>query len=451
MTFLKEIFSNRTQFLMLLLLAPLMFFTSCKDDDAPPTTTIVDIAAGNANFSLLVEAVTRAGLVTALSNDNASLTVFAPTNAAFEAAGLNSATIATTPVADLAAILQYHVIGSELRAADITSGTQNTLLTSNSLIYINKSSAGAVKINGAVNVVTPDIDASNGVIHAVDAVIFPPKSIAQTATDAEFSYLVAALTRSGLDLSALSGPLTVFAPTNQAFIVAGFPTIASINAAPAADVAAILSYHVVTGGRTFSSDLASDISVAAASGNRLYFGIGTTGAFVNEAQITGTDILAMGGVIHIVDRVIGTGTIAAFATRNPEFSSLLAGLGAAATTPVNLVTALSNAQGTFTVFAPKNSAFTAFLAGTNITSLDAGLLNTVISYHALNSVVFAADITNGAMPATIQGNAITLNLTQGGVTVTDQAGNTPRNVTTANIKLANGVVHVINGVLDPRD
>ncbi len=453
MNFLKRTFLNQAHLLMLLLVAPLLVFTSCgNDDDAPtpPPTNIVDVASGNANFSLLVEAVQRAGLVNALSDANATLTVFAPTNAAFEAAGYNSAAIANETPSVLADILLYHVLATELTSTQLATGTVNTILSGNELMYINTTSG--VKINGSVNVTTPDIQADNGVIHAVDAVILPPKSAAQTATDAGLTYLVAAITRSGIDLSALPQPLTIFAPSNQAFIDAGFPTIADIEGAPVDAVADIIRYHVITGGRTFSTDLATDISVAAADGNSLYFGIDGSDVFVNEAQITGTDILTTDGVVHLVDRVIGQGTIADFASRNPEFSSLFAGIGASATTTADLAATLGDAAQTLTVFAPKNAAIATFLTGlgaTGVNDVSGDNWFTVIAYHAVGSVVFSGDITDGATPATVEGNTVTLNLPQGGgVTVTDLNSGVS-NVTTADIKLKNGVVHVIDAVLNP--
>jgi uncharacterized surface protein with fasciclin (FAS1) repeats len=110
-------------------------------------------------------------------------------------------------------------------------------------------------------------------------------------------------------VNALSGPgpLTVFAPTNQAFIDAGFPTIASIQAAPPSALIPILTYHV-TAGRIFSSDLSNNQSVTMLS-------TGTTTILLNSgAQIDGassapsniiqTDLITTNGVIHVIDKVL---------------------------------------------------------------------------------------------------------------------------------------------------
>src|SRR5690554_5164540 len=96
------------------------------DTGSEPTLNLVETAQGNADFSLLVEAVIHAELVDALSDDD-DLTVFAPTNAAFEAADLDSEAIAAMEPADLAQILLYHVIADEVLEADVSAGAVATV------------------------------------------------------------------------------------------------------------------------------------------------------------------------------------------------------------------------------------------------------------------------------------------------------------------------------------
>ena len=136
----------------------------------PPT--VVDIASQNANFSILVEAVVKAGLVDALIAEG-PFTIFAPTNAAFEAAftalgisGLDDLTAeALTP------ILLYHVVADNVLASEVSAGMVPTLNTESS-ITISVSDAG-VMLDGTAKVVATDVQGSNGVIHAIDGVILP--------------------------------------------------------------------------------------------------------------------------------------------------------------------------------------------------------------------------------------------------------------------------------------
>jgi len=132
--------------------------------------TIVDTAIGAGNFSTLVAAVTAADLVETLSGTG-PFTVFAPTDEAFTAlpAGVLDALLLPENKAVLAQILTYHVVSGTVLAADVTDGDVATVEGSN----ITLSTASGVTVNGA-NVVSADVMASNGVIHAIDAVILPP-------------------------------------------------------------------------------------------------------------------------------------------------------------------------------------------------------------------------------------------------------------------------------------
>ncbi len=132
--------------------------------------TIVDVAVGAGNFTTLVAAVTAADLVETLSGEG-PFTVFAPTDEAFAAlpAGVLDALLLPENKALLAQILTYHVVSGMVMAADITDGDVATVEGSNIMLV----TTSGVKVNDA-NVVAADVAASNGVIHAIDAVILPP-------------------------------------------------------------------------------------------------------------------------------------------------------------------------------------------------------------------------------------------------------------------------------------
>ena len=142
---------------------------------APAAQTIVEIAAGNPDFSILVEAVKAAGLVDSL-NGKGPFTVFAPTNEAFAAALTalkltKEELLANTKL--LTKILTYHVIAGEVMAADVLkmNGQEAATVEGDKV----KITVDGEKVNiNESNVVKTDIEASNGVIHVIDAVLVPP-------------------------------------------------------------------------------------------------------------------------------------------------------------------------------------------------------------------------------------------------------------------------------------
>lgn len=132
--------------------------------------TIVEVAAANPDFETLVAAVTAADLAETLSGDG-PFTVFAPTDEAFEALpeGLLDALLLPENKDALTSILTYHVLSGEVMAADVTAGEVETVEGST----IEITTDDGVKVNDA-NVIATDVEASNGVIHVIDAVIVPP-------------------------------------------------------------------------------------------------------------------------------------------------------------------------------------------------------------------------------------------------------------------------------------
>ena len=299
----------------LLILSSVVLVSSCnKDDDAPAAQNITQIVVSSPDFSLLKTAVVRAGLDGTLATTQ-NLTVFAPNNAAFTAAGLTEAVINSTPVATLQAILQYHVLGTKVISSAVPAGPNAEVATLGGVKLFATKNANGVYVNG-VKVITADVSASNGVIHVIDRVLTPPAgNIVVTAQAVPtLSYLVAAVLRadaSGTSISgALSaaGPLTVFAPTNQAFIDAGFPTIASINAANPNTLKNILLYHVIAA-RVFSSDLTEGAQPATAQGGKVTIKL-AGGAKVRgisntaDSDIVITDIVTTNGVVHVINKVL---------------------------------------------------------------------------------------------------------------------------------------------------
>lgn len=305
--------------LILGLFALSFFIFSCDDNDddtmMQSEKSIATLVTETPNLSLLKTAVVRAGLVETLSG-NGTFTVFAPTNEAFAAAGLGTeAAINAVPVETLKSILLYHVLSQKYPAASIPNGTTELTTASSVKTYVTKKSAG-VYVNGSAMVTTADINASNGVVHVINKVLMPPsQNIVQLAqANTNLSYLVAAVTRASqgstnvAQVLSTTNPLTVFAPTNQAFIDAGFATTDAIMAADPATLTSILTYHVI-GVRVFSSDLTENAMPTTLNGGKVTITL-TGGAKVKgngnttASNITAVDIMATNGVVHVIDRVL---------------------------------------------------------------------------------------------------------------------------------------------------
>ena len=296
-------------------------FTSCNedDDDMDPQSNIVELAVATDDLSSLVAAVQRAGLVDALSDASANYTVFAPTNAAFATflADNNFNSVDDVPVDVLQQVLLNHVLGTEVKAADVTTGYFNTLATygTSTDTYIDMFiNTDGLVINGGSNIVTTDIDASNGVVHTVDAVIGIPKIPTFAIANPDFSILVQALTRADLTTNYATflegdGPFTVFAPTNAAFAA----LLTELNATQLSDIdaatlEAVLTYHVVTIGNVQAGDLSEGQMVPTAQGASftvtLAGGAKITDGASRETNIIATDIQGSNGVVHAIDRVL---------------------------------------------------------------------------------------------------------------------------------------------------
>lgn len=134
---------------------------------------IVDTAVGAGSFTTLVAAVQAAGLVDTLKSEG-PFTVFAPTDEAFAAlpAGTVESLLKPENKDQLVSVLTYHVLSGKVMAADVMNKKMDVATVQGSDVLVNAISGNGVKVDGA-NVISADIEASNGVIHVIDAVILP--------------------------------------------------------------------------------------------------------------------------------------------------------------------------------------------------------------------------------------------------------------------------------------
>ena len=208
------------------------------------------MAAGTGVHGALVAALAHAELVATLQGDG-PFTVFAPTDAAFEAAGIDLSTFDNDEAnATLADILLYHVLDGAVDAANVSDGLVATMANGDNATFAVDN--GTVMINDAT-VTTADVAASNGIIHVIDKVLLPPVEepalediTGVAAGTGVHGALVAALAHAELVATLQGeGPFTVFAPTDAAFEAAGINLTTFDNDEANATLADILLYHVV--------------------------------------------------------------------------------------------------------------------------------------------------------------------------------------------------------------
>lgn len=266
---------------------------------------IVDTAVEAGSFKTLVAAVQAAGLVDALRAEG-PLTVLAPTDDAFAKlpAGTVEALLKPENKQQLIDILTFHVLPGNAKANDVRK-LDSAKSLNGQLIDISFEEA-ALTVDGA-KIVATDIECSNGTIHVIDSVILPAAdNIPAVAEKAGmFNTLLAAVGAADL-AGALSGdgPLTVFAPTDEAFAKLPAGTVESLlkpeNRQQLVD---ILTYHVVSG-RVYSQDALAAKSAPTLQGDSVSITADSEGAKVNNAKLIALDLDASNGVIHVIDSVL---------------------------------------------------------------------------------------------------------------------------------------------------
>ncbi|MBT8177664.1 MAG: fasciclin domain-containing protein, partial [Eudoraea sp.] len=374
----------------------------------------------------------------------------------------NFASLADVPVDVLTQVLLNHVVAG----TNLSTGLSTSYVSSSSTagaggnalsLYINTSNG--VSINGVSDVVTPDVVASNGVVHIVDAVIGLPDVVDHAVANTDLSELVGALTANGNTtftdlLSDDNTDFTVFAPVNSAFAAFSNPNNNELDN--------ILSNHVIVGAAAASSGLSNSYLNTAGEngdGDNLSIYINTdNGVTLNGVStVAAADIVATNGIIHAVDAVIDIPTVVTFAVADPTFAPLVTAL-TEGTPDTDFVTVL-NGNGPFTVFAPTNTAFDNLLTALNlseVTEIEQGLLTSVLNHHVVSGNIRSGDLNNpgDTVAPTLEGDNITITLpgTDNGVNiadVTDGAGNSGIGIIAVDVQAGNGVIHVLDTVLLP--
>ena len=294
--------------LTLLMIACLSLSTVAFGVSADETKDIPANAEATGLHDSLVAALAHAGLVETLQGDG-PFTVFAPTDAAFEAAGIDLSTFDTEAENEtLSDILLYHVISGTVDAANVTDGLVATMVNGDNVTFTVTNET--VMINDA-NVTDRDVAASNGIIHIIDKVLLPPaeepalEDISGVAAGTGVhDSLVAALAHAGLVATLQGdGPFTVFAPTDEAFAEAGIDLSTFDNDEANATLTDILTYHVYAGS-VAAADVTDGMVATMVNGDDATFTVVNGTVMVGGATVTTADVAASNGVIHVIDKVL---------------------------------------------------------------------------------------------------------------------------------------------------
>lgn len=295
--------------------------------------------AGN-RFTYLEQAVILTGYADELDDcEFGPVTLFAPTNDAFEAlaAALDLEVADLLLLPNLADILLYHLVDGEIWSSDLpdpgNSIMVETLNGQEIEIEVVEDDGVDVIINGVAFVIEGDHEACNGVIHVIDAVLVPEaeeecQTIAEiAAADGRFETLLAAAGIAGLDDELADpefGPVTLFAPTDDAFVALqaalGEDAWNALLADPAA-LANVLLYHLLDG-KVYAADLPApggSITPVTLNGQTILIEVTDETVMINGvAMVVETDIDACNGVIHVIDTVLVPEAEAPTVTPEPE-------------------------------------------------------------------------------------------------------------------------------------
>ena len=422
----------------------------------PPGPSIVDVAADNGSFETLLAAVDAAGLTSTLDDEDASLTLFAPTDAAFAALPEGTVDALLADPDTLAAILTYHVVAGSVdsqtaqtlagTAVETVNGAKVALtIREDAYLYVNEA-----------KVEIYDVEAANGVIHVIDTVLLPPEldtsaadmTIVEIASaNEDFETLVSAVTAADL-VGTLGNPdamLTVFAPTDDAFAMLGDLGLDYLTA----DLDLLtntLLYHVIDGAvDSIDAAAAYNQSVTMINGDPAAVTIDDGMLMIGGATVVTKDIVASNGIIHVIDAVLmppsaGPAPLAVEASA-AGFSTLVAAVEAA-----GLTEDLLDANANLTVFAPTNDAFAALPEGALDELLaDPDALANVLGYHIYPDTVDSetAIALDGNVITMLNGESVAISVVDGSLFVNDAQ------VVAADVEASNGIIHVIDQVLMP--
>ena len=399
----------------------------------------------------------------------ARLTLFGPTDAAFSQVNLTALT-----AEQIADVLGYHTLGLGVPSSTIAlySGLNvPTAINATFKVLVNGTVTLTDSLSQVATVTIVDKFALNGILHVIDSVLIPG-TIVQIAATNPLTNIVAAV--AALFVDTLTG-IAIFLPTNAALIA----DLVALSSVPGRTARYVFQNHFLTTKELFS-ELENDPFVnpgdpVPTAASVVFFNLTSleliityaisfnfaaetvTDSVGNTRQIIDVDIVGTDGVVSIIDGFLfpfdinSIASIDATAKGTPDLSTLVTAYTAAG---LDTDLAFPNVLG-LTIFAPLNSAFAKLPDGV-VSSLLANieLLESVLSFHVYNGTLLAQDIAlllNQGQPIkTLAGIDLVIGLTSdlAGLTLIDPAGNVIT-ITTFDVFCTNGVIHIIDTVIEP--
>ncbi len=309
-------------------------------DAGMPKGDLIEVATAEKSLSILVAAVEKAGLTATLKDATKKYTVFAPTNDAFAELlkGLGLKSLDQLSAEQLKPILTYHVLGTEVRAAQaLDAAAKNAKIDTLGGVAALSLSGKQIQIDARALVTQPNLFATNGVIHVVDTVLLPSITDVVT-TSPQFGSLKAAVVKADEDASkpglvaALDNDeadFTLFTPSDDAF-KGLLKTLSSPNTGikaltdfSAAQLLPILKYHVHGKEKLTAEALLQRVKDGPFTmlGGTAQLGVTKGGVTIDKANVKLADLYTSNGVVHVIDAVM-LPSILDVVTTSPRFATL---------------------------------------------------------------------------------------------------------------------------------
>jgi uncharacterized surface protein with fasciclin (FAS1) repeats len=462
-----------TKISIAIVLLCLIGLAGCKKltsyDYPPDSVTPYVLITNDNNFSIFKIAVDRAGLAGLLSSNDA-YTVFAPNNTAFTNAGYPQTLIQTLPLADVITLVKNHIIAGKLDATTITapkatlSGRQISVQKIGTTYYVEGG-----------DILNKNLKTTGGYLNTINRLIYSRPTILDviTAYNANFTvaaqqytYLQAAITRASTgstNFTALftgTEPYTLFAPNNDAFITAGYATVAAVQAAAPDVLGNLLKYQIMQGTKLTSAF--DSVAVKAYNGTNIYFDVTKSTANVTSWYANGVlfgnaggNLTANNGVVHAVGRFFPTPITTTILDRINSDATLtmfaaLIQRASTADPKLNFAAVLANPLSSSTVYAVNNAGLIAAgyanIAAINAESVEK--LAAILKLHILPKRINNISIAEGGTVNTLSGTALTITTTTG-YKVKGPSNPAAITVATGNIVTTNGVLNIIATLLMP--
>ena len=405
--------------------------------------SVLDLAeqSGLTQFAALA----RASSYESLLEGDAPLTVFAPLNASFTelAPGKIQSLFEPANLAELDLFVSYHISQGAQSSASLGALDQISMVGSDDA-YVDALEP-ALWINDA-QVLESFEDAENGVLYSVSRVLQRPQSVLDTLEDRGFDTALELIGLSGLGGSVMGGQMTLFVPSDAAFAALDPAELDALrDPAQQAALVSRLELHLVAG-RARASDFVANHHVLNLADSYLFFdAVSGAAPTANDQELTRINLRCTDGTIHVTDSVF---------SELPTIDAIIQ--DSAAQNGIQTLSSLIFAGGLtsdlaltqpLTVFAPSDSGLANGLPAGTIDALvdpaNIGRLQAFLRSHMVAEALSYPALTPGTMLTTVQGDTIDVTGTAGAITLDGMAP-----ITVRNLYAKNGVLHVIEGVLD---